>query len=145
MDARPAIPVAIDVDVRRVDIDERTGERIAVYEQVYTEYDVGRIRAGYCCIVCGQHQAHAADNPCRRCQELEGRDVFHSGDPFPEHCYMCGFRMRDQQARKFADDFEGYTTIGPSRSIAELRAEDEEAKARAEYDRLKQSSSIWVP
>lgn len=145
MDLRPAIPVAIDADPTRVLVDQRTGARLAEYEHVYTEYDAGRIREGYCCAHCGQAQAMAAHAPCRICERRDGRIVYHKGEPFPEHCYVCGFPMRDQQAAKFAEDFDGYTTIGPSRSLEELRAEDEEAKARAQYARQKPTSSIWIP
>lgn len=122
MDRRPAIPVAVELDVDRVVIDNRTGERLASYEHVYTEYDVGRIRAGYCCAHCGEAQEQA----------------------FPVECSACGFPMREKQAQKFAEDFEGYTTIGPARSLAELRAEDEEAKERARRKR-EGRSGLWIP
>lgn len=121
-DTRPALPVVYDLDNGRVRIDERTGQRYAEYEMVYTEYDVGRIQAGYCCIECGEAQEEA----------------------FPEKC-VCGFPMKERQAQKFAEQFEGYTTVGPSKSLEELRAEDEEMKARARYQREKPTSSIIVP
>ena len=123
MDRRPAVPVAIDDDVNRVYIDTRTGERVKAYNQTYTEYDAGRIRAGYCCINCGEAQEES----------------------FPERCWVCRFPMRDMQAQRFAEEFEGYTTVGPSKSLAELRAEDDEAKERAKRQREKPTSSIWVP
>jgi hypothetical protein len=53
--------------------------------------------------------------------------------------------MRDRQTQDFGEQFEGYTTVGPSKSLEELRAEDEEAKARMAYDKAKPTSSIWVP
>lgn len=129
MDLRPAIPVVVDVDPNRYLVDTRTGERIEALEHVYTEYDVGRIRAGYCCIHCGEAQVE-------------------NGMPlaFPERCWICAFPMRDQQAQRFAEEFEGYTTVGPSRSLEELRAEDEEAKERARRQREgKPTSRIWLP
>ena len=122
MDRRPALPVVTDVDTARVRVDTRTGERYAEYEMVYTPYDAGRIQAGYCCIECGEAQEA----------------------PFPEKC-ICGYPMREQQAQRFAEQFEGYTTVGPSRSIEELRAEDEEMKERARRQQEKPTSSIWVP
>lgn len=122
MDRRPALPVATELDTARVRVDPRTGQRYAEYEMVYTEYDVGRIRAGYCCIECGEAQER----------------------PFPEKC-ICGFPMKEKQAQKFAEQFEGYTTIGPSRSLEELRAEDEEIKERERRRLNKPTSSIWVP
>lgn len=125
MDRRPAIPVAVDVDTDRVLIDTRTGERIQSIEHVYTEYDVGRIRAGYCCLNCGEAQ----------------------DEPFPKVCKVsfCGYPMRERQAQDFGEQFEGYATVGPSKSREELLAEDLEAKARAAYRQAKPTSSIWVP
>jgi len=114
--------VAVDVDGKRVGIGP-DGTRYAEYEMVYTEYDAGRIRAGYACMECGEAQE----------------------TPFPEHCPVCKYPMRDDQSRRFAEQFEGYTTIGPSRSIEELRAEDEEQKERARRQREKPTSSIIVP
>lgn len=121
MDRRPALPVAVDVDPYRFRVGP-TGVKEAVYNQTYTQYDAGRIRAGYCCFHCGEAQEEA----------------------FPKRC-ICGYPMRERQAQDFAEQFEGYTTVGPSKSIEELRAEDEEAKARAEYARNKPTSNIIVP
>lgn len=129
MDLRPAMPVVIDVDTNRYVVDTRTGERLEAYEHVYTEYDVGRIRAGYCCIHCGEAQVEA-------------------GMPkaFPERCAICHFPMKAEQAQRFAEEFEGYTSVGPSRSLEELRAEDEEAKERARRRfEGKPTSRIWLP
>ena len=109
-------------------IDTRTGERIQSYEHIYTEYDVGRIRAGYCCIHCGEAQ-HENGLP----------------NAFPERCWVCNFPMRAEQAKRFAEEFEGYVTIGSSKTIAELRLEDEEAKERARRKLAKPTSRIWVP
>lgn len=129
MDIRPAIPVALDIDTDRVMVDTRTGERITSYEQVYTEYDVDRIRLGYCCIHCGEAQLE------------NGLPV-----AFPEACWVCRYPMDADQRRRFAEEFEGYTTIGPTRSIEELRAEDDEAKEKARREREgKPNSSIWIP
>lgn len=123
-DMRPALPVYTDEDTRgKVRVDLRTGERYREYEQGYTEYDVGRIRAGYCCIHCGEAQEQS----------------------FPEKCWVCHFPMKDEQSAEFAKQFEGYTTIGPSRSLEELRAEDEEMKERARRQKVKPTSSIAVP
>lgn len=124
MDRRPAIPVVIDVDPNRFRVDTRTGERYQEYEHVYTEYDAGRIRAGYCCLHCGEAQEES----------------------FPKKCWTCHYPMKEKQAQDFAEQFEGYTTIGPSRSIEELRAEDEELKEKARRQREgKPTSSIWIP
>lgn len=122
MDRRPALPVAVEQDTKRIRIDTRTGERYEEVEAIFTEYDAGRIKAGYCCIECG-----------------EAQEV-----PFPKRC-VCGFPMRDEQARVYAEQFDGPTTIGPARSIEELRAEDEERKAKARYAEAKPTSQIWIP
>lgn len=129
MDIRPALPVAVDEDSDRQLVDTRTGERLRSYEHIYTEYDVGRIRAGYCCLHCGEVQIE------------NGMAV-----SFPEKCWVCAFPMRDEQSKRFAEEFEGYTTIGPSRSLEDLRLEDADAKERARRRREGRStSSIWVP
>lgn len=120
---RPALPVVFDLDPTRFRVDERTGERYAEYEFAYTPYDTGRIQAGYCCIECGEAHEEA----------------------FPVKCSGCHFPMKEKQAQQFAEQFEGYTTAGPSKSLEELRAEDEEMKARAAYERERPTSSIWVP
>lgn len=128
MDTRPALPVAVDNDVNRMYVDTRTGERFSAYNLTYTEYDWGRILAGYCCIHCGEAQIQ------------DGLPV-----AFPEKCSACAFPMQDKQAERIAEEFEGPTTIGPTRSLAELRAEDEEAKERARRAAEKPTSRIWVP
>lgn len=128
-DLRPAIPVAVDLETDRVDVDTRTGERLQAYDFVFTEYDAGRIRAGYCCIHCGEAQAE------------NGLPV-----AFPERCSVCAFPIREMQTQRFAEEFKGYGTIGPSRSLEELRAEDDQAKERARRLRDgKSTSMIWVP
>lgn len=119
---RPALPVVVDKDTSRVRVDQ-FGIKYEDLEMVYTEYDVGRIRAGYCCIECGEAHEEA----------------------FPPKCRACHFPMKRDQAQRFAEDFEGYTTIGPAKSLEELRAEDEEAKARARYAKAKPTSQIWIP
>lgn len=125
MDMRPAIPVVATEDLTRVRVDTRTGTRYQELELVYTEYDIGRFRAGYCCIECGEAQA--------------------SG-PFPMACSVCGFPMRTEQTRVFGEQFDGVTTTGPSKSLAELRAEDDELKEKARRDREpKPTSMIWLP
>jgi hypothetical protein len=46
---------------------------------------------------------------------------------------------------KIIEQFEGETTLGPLKSLAQLRAEDEEIKERAQREREKPTSSIVVP
>lgn len=119
---RPALPVAVDADPTRVRVDQH-GVRHAEINATYTPYDLGRIKAGYCCLECGEAHEEA----------------------FPEHCAGCHFPMRRDQAQLFAEGYDGPATIGSAKSIEELRAEDEEAKARSRYAQAKPTSSIWVP
>lgn len=127
MDRRPAVPVAVVDLTDRAAVDLLTGERRVDYEQIYTEYDVGRMRAGYVCAACGEAQDEA----------------------FPAVCKYdwCGFPIREKQAQRFAQDFGGFAApIGPSKSIAQLRAEDDEQKERARRQREgKPTSRILIP
>jgi hypothetical protein len=121
---RPAIPVIAAEDPHRVRVDTRTGTRYQELELAYTEYDIGRIREGYCCIECGEAQTRA----------------------FPFACSVCAFPMRTEQSRQFGEQFAGVTTIGPSRSLADLRAEDDEAKEKMRRrDEGKPTNRIWLP
>ena len=121
---RPALPVLATEDITRVRIDQRTGTRYQELELVFTEYDIGRIREGYCCIECGEAQER----------------------PFPLSCSVCAFPMRTEQSRRFAEQFEGVTTAGPSKSLAELRAEDDEIKEKGRRSREpKLTNRIWLP
>jgi len=125
-DPRPALPIMWDLDNGSMQIDPRTGERYAEYEMVYTPYDVGRMRAGYCCINTG----------CGEAQE----------QAFPEKCSVCGFPMKEKQSQMFAEQFGGDAVgWGAAKSLAELRAEDEEAKERARRRREKPTSRIAIP
>jgi len=126
LDRRPALPIAVDSDTTRIRVDS-LGRRHAEYDMTYTEYDWGRIKEGYCCFECGEAQ-------------------FENGLPvaFLERC-ICGYPMRERQARDCSEQFDGPTTIGPTRSIEELRVEDEEQKERARRIREKPTSRIIVP
>ncbi len=124
MDHNAALPVAVDAKTGSVRVDLYTGERRADVELIYSEYTIGRFREGYACFSC-----------------QEPFEV-----PFPVECPLCKFRVRDKQAAMLARELRGYTTIGPSRSLEELRAEDDELKEkqRREVDG-EPMSSIWVP
>jgi ribosomal protein L37E len=130
MDMRPALPVLATEDLTRVRVDTRTGTQYQELELVYTEYDIGRIKEGYCCIECGEAQVR----------------------PFPPKCSVCGFPMKDEQTRQFGLQFDGVTTTGQYKSLEELRAEDEEAKEKARRAREGKPTSsallpksIWLP
>ena len=128
MDTRPALPLLVDYDNTRIRVD-KFGIKHREYEMAYTEYDIGRIREGYCCLECGEAQIRA------------GMPV-----AFPENCQACGFPMRAWQVQKFGEQFDGDSDIKAPRPIEELRAEDEEQKEIARRIREgKPTSSILVP
>lgn len=98
------------------------------YNMIYSADDVERIRLGYCCIHCGESQ------------------VDH-GAPMPEACWVCGFQMRDKQAKRFAQEFVGELRVGPSTSIEEELAIAEEMLERQQLAKqgMKKTNSIVVP
>lgn len=98
------------------------------FNMIYSAEDVGRIRAGYCCLNCGESQ------------------VDHDA-PFPESCWVCGFQMRDKQLKRFAQEFVGDVRVGPSTSLEDELAIMEELHERQELARegLKRTGSIVVP
>lgn len=128
MDPRlPALPIASEPDPDHV-IVQADGTVREHQNRMYSAHDVGRIRAGYCCINCGESQ------------------VDH-GAPFPEKCWVCGYLMRDRQLQRFGMEFIGDVRVGPSTSL-----EDELAVAEELYERnqlakagLKKTGSILVP
>lgn len=122
MDRTPALPVAVEPDTNRFEVDPRSGEKFIAVNRTFTPYDLGRIREGYCCLVCGEAQFAPDGLPVA----------------FPERC-VCGFPMRAEQTAKFAEEFDGEVTVGPSRSIEEVRAIDDERRAK------ERESRIWVP
>jgi hypothetical protein len=63
---------------------------------------------------------------------------------FPDECFLCGFPVRAEQSRLFAERFAG------SRAVGSRINEDEELErlARQRYEREKlehKNSRIWVP
>lgn len=127
---RPAVPVEIDEDPDHVLVNSN-GEIRRHVLLIFEEEDVERIRAGYCCIVCGESQ------------------VDH-GAPFPEKCYLCGFPMRDKQSERFAKEFQGNVRVGPSTSLEDEMALAEEMVQREEmaklgFDIKNRKPQIWVP
>lgn len=86
----------------------------------FDEDTIGRMKAGYVCVVCWEiHQ-----------------------EAFPEKCAMCKFPMKERQSEEFAKQFGGEEWIGPDLTIDEIRAEDEERRA---FEGKSATSSIWVP
>ena len=127
MDMRPALPVAVDNDPTRVRVD-KFGVKHEELERIFSEYDYGRMKAGYCCFECGEVQIKNG-----------------LPDAFPERCCVCRYPMRERQTRDMNDQFDGVTEIG-GRPLEELRAEDDELKEKARRAREgRPSSMIWVP
>jgi hypothetical protein len=128
MDLDPALPVAVDNDPTRVRID-KFGVKHEEIERIFTEYDYGRLKDGYCCFECGE------------AQQLGGMPV-----AFPEKCSACSYPMRERQSRDMAEQFDGVAAELGGRPLEELRAEDDELKEKARRAREgRPSSMIWVP
>jgi hypothetical protein len=119
---RPALPISIDEDPEHVLIQE-DGTVRRHHEFTYSAEDLDRIRTGYCCIHCGESQ------------------VDH-GAPFPDHCWVCKFPMRERQQQRFAQEFVGEKKVGPSTTIEEEMAI---ARDHVEREMHKPGSSIIVP
>jgi hypothetical protein len=62
-----------------------------------SEFDMGRLRAGYICLQCKEDLDTA----------------------FPDECPVCHYRMAARQAEDFATQFKGTTHVGPSTTIEE--------------------------
>jgi hypothetical protein len=127
MDLQPALPIAVAQDPTRVRVDN-LGIRYEDLERVFSEYDYGRMKAGYCCFECG---------------EVQIKDGLPAA--FPEACWVCAYPMRERQTRDMEEQFDGEVELG-GRSLADIRAEDEELKEKARRAREgKPTSMIWVP
>lgn len=85
--------------------------------------DMGRMRAGYICAQC-----------------FEDLDV-----PFPDHCPVCGFAMRDDQAEYIAKRFVGDVWVGPQTSIEDEKAIMLEMRERAYRERDKNDILVAKP
>lgn len=73
-----------------------------------------RIRTGWVCVMCAEPQEHT----------------------FPEHCSLCGYEMRERQAKDLEVEFQGENTdLGPSTSL------------KQELDRLDDHHErrLWTP
>lgn len=92
------------------------------FNYIYSEEDAERIRTGYCCIHCGESQV--------------GQPVC----PFPEDCWVCGFRMRDKQLERYEKEWVGHVRLGPGSSFEEELAALEELDQKAQ-----RAPSIIVP
>lgn len=122
---RPAIPLATEEDEKHVLLGS-DGSIRRHYNLIYSEEDAERIRLGYCCIQCGESQ------------------VGHGkGEPFPEECAICGFRMRDKQLQRYGQEWVGHIRLGPSTSLADELAAL--AELQEKQNRFVEKPSILVP
>jgi len=96
---RPVIALAVEESTDELVFFEDGREPRSPVLFHLTEYDVGRIQAGYVCLQC-----------------KEDLDT-----PFPDECPVCRYRMSERQAEDFAKQFKGRTHIGPSTTLEEER------------------------
>lgn len=117
---KPVIPISIEESTDQIKIED--GREYCHYEYSLRPEDVERIRLGYVC----------ANTPC-----FEPHP-----EPFPEHCTVCGFPMRELQLIRFAREFVGDRWVGSRETL-----EDEFARMTEDHARAKHApgSSIWVP
>jgi len=94
-DRRPVVPLAIEPADQAIWLPG--GRRLAASQLILSEYDIGRMRAGYV---------------CAKCFEVFDR-------PWPERCRTCGAPIRTKQAEYFAREFGGVENLGPSVSLAD--------------------------
>lgn len=104
---RPVIPIAIEVDGEHVLVTQDGRVRDS-HKVVYSEYDIGRMKAGYVCLKCHEDLDTA----------------------FPDVCPICGFEMADKQSERFALEYQGTTWVGPTTTEEEELAIMQEMRAR---------------
>lgn len=116
---RAVIAEASDIDIEAVTVmpDGRVFQRTVFG---LTEEQVGRIRAGYTCVKCLEDYT----------------------SPFPDHCIVCKFPMRERQMEEFAKDFRGEIKFGPSTTLDEERGIMNEMRERERHDRLRKAGVI---
>lgn len=115
---KPVIPAAVTHDSSQVTHDGN-GWR-AGYNATFDAETVERFRVGRACLRCWEPQEHA----------------------FPDACGLCGYAIRDLQARDFEQEFHGEKWLGPTTSLHdEFERLDEKGKKR----RHNPQSSIWLP
>ena len=106
--ARPVIPVLLEKSTQSVWM-EKTPDGVVArsdYNATLTKDDTERVRLGYVCLRC-----------------WEPHEV-----PFPDECSLCGYAMRDYQARDFALEWEGERHVGPSRPMQDYLDENYEVR-----------------
>jgi len=113
---RPVIPLAIDNDTETLIFFEDGRPPRSPVIMYFSDYDIGRMQAGYICIQC-----------------YEDLDT-----AFPEECPVCRYKMAERQAEEFAKDYRGNAHIGPSTSL-------EQEREIMNYLRSKEREEIWRP
>lgn len=118
-------PCLIDEDPSTLEVlpdgSARHGLRV-----VYGDDDIEMIRQGYKCIECGEVM-----------RDEDGA--------FPDQCFLCGFGMREFQARRFAEAFKGWRHTGTSIDVDEELARLERQRFERERAEGLRAKGIWVP
>jgi hypothetical protein len=122
-DARkPIIPLSVEEDEEHVQL-HADGTWRASPRIIFSEHDVGRIRAGYACCRCWEIQDNA----------------------FPDKCWVCGYPMKDRQAEYVAKAYKGNVYLGPSSSLEDELAAMDELDKRKEREATVSAPQIIVP
>jgi len=121
--SKPALPIETEEAGETLYM-RPDGSIISQSRRFYSEEDIGRIRAGYCCAKCG-----------------EGHDI-----PFPAACFGCKFPMHDLQAEYLAKWYQGTVRLGSQINVDD---ELEEAARVVEFERRQRDGTsptqIWLP
>jgi len=116
---RPVIPVKVMESTDELVFYEDDRAPRSPVHMVLSEFDVGRLAAGYICLQC-----------------KEDLDV-----AFPDECPVCHYRMAERQAEDFAKQFKGTTHLGPSTTIADERMIMDELRERE----AREAGALWTP
>lgn len=112
----PVVPIALDLDEDHHEVNKVTGKVRPAVRQTHTAETVEAMRQGYVCMKCWERQQQ----------------------PFPEKCYICGYRMGTEQRRDWAASYLGKDTSYRGVNISdELDRLDELAKL--------QDKGLWLP
>lgn len=121
---KPIIPIAVEDDPTSFMHDGNVLR--AGYNATFDDETIERFRIGRACIRCWEPQEEA----------------------FPESCGLCGYAMREMQARDFEQEFEGEKWIGPKTTLAdeyERMIENGQRKRHTPGGQILTHSGILLP
>ncbi len=110
---RPVIPVAVDESTDELVFFEDGRPPRSPVRVTLTEFDMGRLRAGYICLQCKEDLDNA----------------------FPDECPVCHYKMATRQAEDFATQFKGTIHVGPSTTLEDEREIMQEMRRREARER----------